>query len=420
LTPEGNVTEFAVAATQLAIGGDENIWFTNGQLGRITPQGQVTTHSLPGGDSAVEFRAQPDGNVWFTSTRAGTYGRLSADGTITEYRLPNTESAPWDITVGSDGNLWFTASVNAIGRLDISSLPSAVIGTATASQGVPITVPLAELSLPSSQGVQVSVDSGNGTSTPATLTQNPDGTYAVMAPIEYELSGDYPATVNVTNSAGVTTAFATTITVAPGPNQLYVTHLYRDMLGRVPDPTGILFWTAALAHGNTREQVAAGFRDSAEFRTPQVAQLYASLLGRQPDADGMSFFLNYLQRGGTFQGVENALLASPELAAIAGNTNEDLVRALYQHILGRVAEPAGLAYAKSQLDQRAGVTAVANGIAMSPEGRERLIESNYQQWLRRPADDSGLAFFMQNVAGEKMSDDLLVALLASDEYFKRA
>jgi hypothetical protein len=61
--------------------------------------------------------------------------------------------------------------------------------------------------------------------------------------------------------------------------------------------------------------------------------------------------------------------------------------------------------------------AVALAIPTSAEGYQNTIKSNSQQYLRRAADDGGLAYFVAPLE-KGVSDDLVVAALAaSDEYF---
>src|SRR3954454_6984943 len=57
----------------------------------------------------------PDGNVWFTlagSTTMKEFGRITPDGTVTEYDSPVANLI--GITAGPDGNLWMTASNNLL------------------------------------------------------------------------------------------------------------------------------------------------------------------------------------------------------------------------------------------------------------------------------------------------------------------
>lgn len=50
----------------------------------------------------------PDGNLWFTEYHANQIGRITPAGVITEFPIPTVNSGPWGIAAGSDGNLWFT------------------------------------------------------------------------------------------------------------------------------------------------------------------------------------------------------------------------------------------------------------------------------------------------------------------------
>jgi virginiamycin B lyase len=51
-----------------------------------------------------------DGNVWFTESQldVAQIGRVDAKGKITEFVVPNASSQPDDIVSGADGALWFT------------------------------------------------------------------------------------------------------------------------------------------------------------------------------------------------------------------------------------------------------------------------------------------------------------------------
>jgi len=162
----GNVTlytmpENALAAIQLCIGSDGNVWFTSVVVGAAfgpTRVGRfdVNSHAIslfggpPAGASLHGICTGIDGNIWFCesdftisaigtilvgspSLRGITTGpddRLWATefaankivattttGVITEYLLPNASSGPFDIC--SDGtDLWFTEqSGNRIGRI---------------------------------------------------------------------------------------------------------------------------------------------------------------------------------------------------------------------------------------------------------------------------------------------------------------
>src|SRR6478736_5386105 len=60
----------------------------------------------------------PDGNLWFTENHASKIGRITPAGAISEFNLPTGGGDPYDIVTGPDGALWFTErSANKIGRI---------------------------------------------------------------------------------------------------------------------------------------------------------------------------------------------------------------------------------------------------------------------------------------------------------------
>src|SRR5215216_1333454 len=60
-----------------------------------------TANSQPAG-----ITLGPDGNMWFTEAAANQIGRIDAKGNITEFVIPQAFSAPVDIVTGADGALW--------------------------------------------------------------------------------------------------------------------------------------------------------------------------------------------------------------------------------------------------------------------------------------------------------------------------
>jgi virginiamycin B lyase len=116
ITPDGEITEFPLSSQDsqpraIALNSDGNIWvgmFASSRIGRITPEGVVTEWDIPTPDSGPRaLAAGPDGNIWFSEFKAGKIGRITPDGDITEYTLPRPQTGPGDITAGADGNMWF-------------------------------------------------------------------------------------------------------------------------------------------------------------------------------------------------------------------------------------------------------------------------------------------------------------------------
>jgi len=114
---------------EITLGPDGNLWFAEAnkaQIGRITPQGAITEWPLPDSLSFVPIApegitAGPDGNVWFVEGDVGRIGRLSPAGVLAEFFVLPPEadtSFGGALAEGTDGNLWFTiADKDQIGRI---------------------------------------------------------------------------------------------------------------------------------------------------------------------------------------------------------------------------------------------------------------------------------------------------------------
>jgi streptogramin lyase len=87
----------------------------------------ITEFPIPTADSAPwGITTGPDGALWFTERyNPGKIGRITTAGAITEFPVPTANSVPSGITTGPDGALWFTESggaANKIGRITTSGV----------------------------------------------------------------------------------------------------------------------------------------------------------------------------------------------------------------------------------------------------------------------------------------------------------
>lgn len=149
ITPQGVVTEFKASTiatsgpyvSGITAGPDGNMWYTVqgtpvSTIGRITPAGVVTEFSvgLTGQTNPVYITKGSDGNLWFTERYSSRIGRITTAGVITEFALP-TDSNPWDITLASDGNVYFSSDGGAPGSMTSGRVTPAGVITATAPVG---------------------------------------------------------------------------------------------------------------------------------------------------------------------------------------------------------------------------------------------------------------------------------------------
>lgn len=104
----------------ITAGQDGNMWFTETvgrRIDRITPNGTIASFPVPQDEGAIgAITRGPDGALWFTAVRA--VGRITVDGRMAFFRLPSGMQPGNAIVSGPDGALWFsTARGDAIVRL---------------------------------------------------------------------------------------------------------------------------------------------------------------------------------------------------------------------------------------------------------------------------------------------------------------
>jgi virginiamycin B lyase len=164
MTPAGVFTQFPLPQQNLeagviAPGPDGNLWFSAGvpfgpvDLGRITPDGKITLFPFKVDTQGNFFLANdlinsivtgPDGKLW---VMAGLeIDQMNTDGTLAARHLSDAPSRDGtfparlaNLTVGSDGNFWFTTAEtsNQISRMT----PQGVFSDVTIPGGIPQAFP---------------------------------------------------------------------------------------------------------------------------------------------------------------------------------------------------------------------------------------------------------------------------------------
>jgi len=87
----------------------------------------TTSNSGPWG-----IAAGSDGNMWFTEGTSNKIAKITTAGVITEYAIPTGGSGTTDIAAGADGNLWFTEeNSNKIGKITTSGTITEYSGAGT-------------------------------------------------------------------------------------------------------------------------------------------------------------------------------------------------------------------------------------------------------------------------------------------------
>jgi RHS repeat-associated protein len=99
---------------------------------------------------------------------------------------------------------------------------------------------------------------------------------------------------------------------AGGTDAKWLAALYRDLLGREPDPAGIQYWTPIIALPGGRCVVAMGFTNSLERARQRVTDDYQRYLGRVPDQTGIDYWVSQFAHGTTNEDIISGFVGSPE------------------------------------------------------------------------------------------------------------
>jgi hypothetical protein len=214
----------------------------------------------------------------------------------------------------------------------------------------------------------------------------------------------------------------------------FIEAIYRAILNRNADPTGLSYWTGLLDNkAFTRLQIVQGISNAPEHFGQEIDGLYQTLLGRAPDAAGRVYWFQQLGQGVSQEQIAADILNSPEFLR-KGDRN--LVDFLYQSLLGRQFDPSGEAFWLSKLgDDNTGNpiqtplltrAQVINDFLYSTEGLDRLVEGYYEVYLQREATNqelnAGAGLFNSNYYYYQLPPFKAVGqgLLASDEFFNNA
>jgi streptogramin lyase len=149
ITPSGTITEFPIPTAEsqpvaIVTGPDGNLWFAeqdSTKIGRITPTGTITEFPLPSFDGEPRaIAAGPDGNIWFAMDN-GDIGRITPEGVVTTC----TTGIAGDIeglTAGPDESMWFAEYYEGrIGKITATGsglAPNCTSGATPISAGAPV------------------------------------------------------------------------------------------------------------------------------------------------------------------------------------------------------------------------------------------------------------------------------------------
>jgi hypothetical protein len=204
----------------------------------------------------------------------------------------------------------------------------------------------------------------------------------------------------------------------PASTANLVIGLYQQFLARTPASSEVYNWAHAIASGALTPGVAAlEIERSTEGDIYQVTQLYERYLNRSPDAVGLQNWVNHMQAGASINDVAQLILGSDEYNGRVGGSAFAFVNSLYQNILGRTADPAGLAAWLGGLAEGQSRTQVAAGFLSSAEHIQQEVDQLYGQFLNRQPGSSEAAAWESALANGLTYDMAAASFGASGEFF---
>lgn len=104
---EADVKHTLVVKVTAKNSGGESLPASSKATNKVKPIGEITGYTIPSESNPWGITKGPEGDMWFTDYTTGKIGKITTAGVVTEYFLPSG-SEPSEITEGPDGNLWIT------------------------------------------------------------------------------------------------------------------------------------------------------------------------------------------------------------------------------------------------------------------------------------------------------------------------
>ena len=174
---------------------------------------------------------------------------------------------------------------------------------------------------------------------------------------------------------------------AAGATNADINRLYRELLGRDADPTGLV-----ANAGASLDVIRKSIMDSDEYRsksaggggtgTSDTTRLFRELLGRDPDPTGLA-----VNQGASVEDIRQGIISSPEYQARnagaaappSGGGGGSGIEAIYQEMLGRAPDPTGIAANAGQSD-----AVIRESILASPEYQAQQPAQDPDSWYNEP------------------------------------
>ncbi len=178
--------------------------------------------------------------------------------------------------------------------------------------------------------------------------------------------------------------------------------LYREVLGRNADSSGLATYSMEIANGTSLASIRQILAQSPEAQN-DLNGLYNQVFGRNADAGGLATYTGELTDGSSLNAVLLLLAQSPEAQSDLGQ--------IYTEVLGRPADGGGLTTYMASLAQGTSIAGVRDIVAHSPEAQNDLT-SLFATIIGRAPDTAELVG-MEDLLGNGQTQQTLQGALSS-------
>jgi hypothetical protein len=207
-----------------------------------------------------------------------------------------------------------------------------------------------------------------------------------------------------------------------GTNLSFLTALYPDLLHRPIDPAGQSKYLAFLNGGGSPQNAVLIILQSQEGFAATATTIYQTLLRRSPDSVSLANMVNILNSGGRDEDLISILATSPEYYKNAHGTDQVINQwgsQAYLDILGRPADPTGVAALVSLVNSGASTVKGIQALQAGDEYRATQVNQAYQTVLRRAPESASLTQGITYLASGGTLQKLEATLYGSQEYYIR-
>lgn len=197
----------------------------------------------------------------------------------------------------------------------------------------------------------------------------------------------------------------------------YVKGVYRVLLGRPADSSGLNYWTNFLNSGGSLPYFVNAIVTGTEYTVRTVRADYLLILQRAGEESGVAWWANQLATSRRNDLILAHLAGSDEyFNARSSGDVPTFVSNLYIDLLGRSIDGGGLTYWSGLVTARTlSRSGYALGLADSPEYAQRLVNSVYNLVLGRDAEPGGRQYWADRYVQTQDILQLVISLTTSAE-----